>query len=151
MEMSGHLHVPPALLRRKGSVYPLARSLGAPQSRCGRCGEEKKFSAPSGNWILVARRLLRSLVVILAEKFRWCQEHGNIYSSSRKYYIAGSIQDGDSRELQIVLQELRRFYCSHQTQVTLQQNYKCECNLCYRLQCVVKRHRQYWIETYGSP
>jgi hypothetical protein len=42
MEVSGQLHVPAALPpKRKSPWYPLDRSLGGPQSRSGRGGEEK--------------------------------------------------------------------------------------------------------------
>jgi hypothetical protein len=40
MEMSGQLHAPTALPLR----YLLERRLGGPQSRSGRCGEEKYLS-----------------------------------------------------------------------------------------------------------
>jgi len=41
MEVSGQLHTPAALPPVKDPSYPLDRSLGGPQSRSGRGGEEK--------------------------------------------------------------------------------------------------------------
>jgi hypothetical protein len=39
--MSGQLHVPAALLSGKQPPVPLARRLGGPQSRSGRCAVDK--------------------------------------------------------------------------------------------------------------
>jgi hypothetical protein len=44
MEVSGQLHVPAALPPGKVPRYPLDRRLGGPQSRSGRCGEEKNLA-----------------------------------------------------------------------------------------------------------
>jgi hypothetical protein len=48
MEVSGQLHVPAALPRRKSPLYPLDRRLGGSQSRSGCGGEEKNFQPPPG-------------------------------------------------------------------------------------------------------
>jgi hypothetical protein len=42
--VSGQLHVPAALLQGKEPHFPLDRRLGGPQSRSGRCGEEKNLT-----------------------------------------------------------------------------------------------------------
>jgi hypothetical protein len=44
MEVNGQIHAPVALSRGSGPRYQLYRRLGGPQSRSGRCGEEKKFA-----------------------------------------------------------------------------------------------------------
>jgi hypothetical protein len=41
MEVSGQLHAPAALPRGKSPRHPLGVGLGEPQSRSGRCGEER--------------------------------------------------------------------------------------------------------------
>jgi hypothetical protein len=41
--VSGKLHAPADLTSGKEPRYPLDRNLGGPQSRSGRCGEEKNF------------------------------------------------------------------------------------------------------------
>jgi len=41
MEVSGRLHAPATLHKRKSPRYPLDRRLGESQSRSGRGGEEK--------------------------------------------------------------------------------------------------------------
>jgi hypothetical protein len=41
MEVSGQLHAPAAFPPGKNPLVPLYRRLGGPQSRSGRCGEEK--------------------------------------------------------------------------------------------------------------
>jgi hypothetical protein len=47
MEVSGHLHVPTALPSGENTLqYPLDRSLHGPQSRSGRCEEEKNLALP---------------------------------------------------------------------------------------------------------
>jgi hypothetical protein len=48
MEGSGQIHAQAALPTRKGPLYPLDRKLGGPQSRSGRCGEEKNYQPPPG-------------------------------------------------------------------------------------------------------
>jgi hypothetical protein len=48
MEMSGQLHVPAALPAGKSPWYPLDKSLGGPQNRSGRGGEEKNSQSPPG-------------------------------------------------------------------------------------------------------
>jgi hypothetical protein len=48
MEVSGQLHAPAALLQGKRPWYPLDRSLGGPQGRSGRGGEEKNSHPPPG-------------------------------------------------------------------------------------------------------
>jgi hypothetical protein len=47
MEMSGQLHAPAALLPEKSPLVPTGQEAG-PQSRCGRCGEEKNLSPLPG-------------------------------------------------------------------------------------------------------
>jgi hypothetical protein len=54
MEMSEQLHALAVLPSGKSLPVPLARRLGGPQSRSGRCGEEKKF-APTLNLTLDVR------------------------------------------------------------------------------------------------
>jgi hypothetical protein len=44
MEVCDQLHAPVALPPRKEPLYPLDMRLGGPQSRSGRCGEEKDLS-----------------------------------------------------------------------------------------------------------
>jgi hypothetical protein len=44
MEASGQLHAPVALPPGKSLRYPLDRRLDWPQSRSGRCGEEKNLA-----------------------------------------------------------------------------------------------------------
>jgi hypothetical protein len=44
MEVSGDLHAPAALPPRKSPWYPLDRRLRGPQSRSGRCEEEKNLA-----------------------------------------------------------------------------------------------------------
>jgi hypothetical protein len=46
MELSGWLHAPTAISRRKEPRYPLARRLGGSQSRSGRGADEKESSLP---------------------------------------------------------------------------------------------------------
>jgi len=41
MEMSGQVHSPAALSPEKGHIYSLDGGWVGPQSRSGRCGEEK--------------------------------------------------------------------------------------------------------------
>jgi hypothetical protein len=41
--MTGHLHSPAVLSRRKSTPYPLYRSVGGHQSRSGRYGEDRYF------------------------------------------------------------------------------------------------------------
>jgi hypothetical protein len=49
MEMSGHLHALAAFtLREIVPLCPLDKRLGGPQTRYGRCGEEKNLE-PAGN------------------------------------------------------------------------------------------------------
>jgi hypothetical protein len=48
MEVSGQLHALPLYPQRKSPWYPFDRRLGGPQSRSGRCGEEKNFQTLSG-------------------------------------------------------------------------------------------------------
>jgi hypothetical protein len=48
MEVSGQLHAPAALTRGEEPRYPLDRWPGGPQSRSGRCAEEKNL-ASAGN------------------------------------------------------------------------------------------------------
>jgi hypothetical protein len=53
MKVSGQLHAWPLYPQGKSPWYPLDRRLGWPQSRSGRGGEEKKFTAPAENGTLV--------------------------------------------------------------------------------------------------
>jgi len=55
MEVSGQLHDPTALPTGKEPQYSLSRSLGGPQSRSGRGGEEKKIPDSAGNRTPVIR------------------------------------------------------------------------------------------------
>jgi hypothetical protein len=48
MEVSGQLHAPAVLPQGKNPRYPLDRTLGGPQSRSGRGGEEKNSQPPPG-------------------------------------------------------------------------------------------------------
>jgi hypothetical protein len=46
MEVSGQLHVSVALPPGKSPLYTLAKKLGGPQGRSGRCGEENFLPMP---------------------------------------------------------------------------------------------------------
>jgi hypothetical protein len=48
MEVSDQLHASAALSPGENPWYPLGRKLGGPQSRSGRCGEEKNPQPLSG-------------------------------------------------------------------------------------------------------
>jgi hypothetical protein len=48
MEVSGQLHALATLPPGKEPLVPLDRSLGGPQSRSGRSGEEKNSQLPPG-------------------------------------------------------------------------------------------------------
>jgi hypothetical protein len=48
MEVSSQLHAPAALTQEKSPRYPLDRSLGGPQNRSGRGGDEKNPQSPPG-------------------------------------------------------------------------------------------------------
>jgi hypothetical protein len=48
MEVSGQLHAPAALPPGKEPLVPIGWRLGVPQSRSGRCGEEKNSQPPPG-------------------------------------------------------------------------------------------------------
>jgi hypothetical protein len=67
MEVSGQLHAPAALLRRKSPWYPLDRKLGGPQSRSGHSGKAKEIPAPAWNPTLVIQLVA---VIILAKLCR---------------------------------------------------------------------------------
>jgi hypothetical protein len=56
MEVSGQFHASAALFPGKSQGYPLDRKLDGPQSRSGRCGEEKNlFPLPEIEPSLMAR------------------------------------------------------------------------------------------------
>jgi hypothetical protein len=46
VEVSGQLHASVALPPAKEPQFPFSRRPGGPQSRSGRCGEEKKLAMP---------------------------------------------------------------------------------------------------------
>jgi hypothetical protein len=77
--MNDALHVPADLYRGKSPRYPLDRRLGGPQSRYGRCGENKNL-ALAGNPtsafqpIAVPSELSRLLIITIITTVIFCTQ-----------------------------------------------------------------------------
>jgi hypothetical protein len=69
MEVSGQFYAPAALFTGKQSRYPLCRRLVKPQSRAGRCEEEKSFLSLPGVEGLLGRPI-HNLTAIQTELSR---------------------------------------------------------------------------------
>jgi hypothetical protein len=81
--VSVQLHAPAALPRGKSYRYPLDRRLGGPQSRSGRCGEEKILH-PTGTRIptpLVVQPVASRYTDYAIPAHRCCSYSSNISAS----------------------------------------------------------------------
>jgi hypothetical protein len=99
MEVSGQLHAPAGLPQGKSPLHLLDRRLGGPQSRSGRCGEEKNSKPLPGLEHPIIQTVAQRYATELSQLLIWVilliitnQTH-NKYSQIKIYARGGGAQN----------------------------------------------------------